>query len=60
LKKVKLDINNINNNLKINNKTCKHKRAPTMVNNTSINKNINNNNKNHNTKELVIKQKYKK
>ena len=52
-KKMKLDLNNFNINIKKKNKTCKHKRAPTMINPNSINKN-------NNIKELIIKHKTKK
>ena len=52
-KKMKLDINNVNINIKDKNKTCKHKRAPTMMTDNSMNKN-------NNMKELIIKQQYTK
>ena len=48
-KKIKADINNIKININEKNKTIKHNRTPTMINNKNIN-----------IKDLNIKQQYKK
>ena len=48
-KKIKTDINNIKININEKNKSIKHNRTPTMINNKNIN-----------IKDLIIKQQYKK
>ena len=53
-KKIKMDINNLNIKLNEKNKTCKHKKSPTIINNNSINKN------NNNIKDVIIMQKCSK
>ncbi len=53
-KKIKLDMNTLNIKINEKNKTCKHKKSPTMINNNFINKNYNN------IKDIIIMQKNNK